>query len=61
MVNPHSFAQTVENVFYLSFLVRENKVCIETEDNQESEYYKDVIVCEWWPRREEDEVPPRRS
>ncbi|ORY67935.1 Nse4 C-terminal-domain-containing protein [Leucosporidium creatinivorum] len=44
VVNPHSFAQTVENVFYLSFLVRENKVCIETEDNEESEYYKDVIV-----------------
>lgn len=46
VVNPDSFAQTVENVFYLSFLVRENKVAIETELEEDSPYYQDVVVCE---------------
>lgn len=46
VTNPHSFAQTVENVFYLSFLVRENKCCIEMEDKPDSPFCGDLIVCE---------------
>ncbi|KPV72345.1 uncharacterized protein RHOBADRAFT_8310, partial [Rhodotorula graminis WP1] len=32
VVNPHSFSQTVENCFYFSFLVREQKAAIEVDD-----------------------------
>lgn len=39
IVNPHDFGQTIENLFYLSFLVKENRACIETGDNHEP------IVC----------------
>ena len=46
VVNPDSFAQTVENVFYLSFLVRENKCCIEWEEDESSEWRGEAIVCE---------------
>lgn len=46
VTNPQSFAQTVENVFYLSFLVRENKCCIEMEDKPDSPFCGDLIVCE---------------
>ncbi|GAA5899950.1 hypothetical protein JCM5296_001924 [Sporobolomyces johnsonii] len=44
IVNPHSFPQTVENMFYFSFLVREQKVALEVDDNEDSEWYGDMIA-----------------
>ncbi|KAI1343609.1 Nse4-domain-containing protein [Xylariaceae sp. FL0016] len=34
VVNPRSFGQTVENMFYVSFLIRDGRVKIEFDDNQ---------------------------
>ncbi|GAA5889427.1 hypothetical protein JCM8208_007872 [Rhodotorula glutinis] len=44
VVNPHSFSQTVENCFYFSFLVREQKAAIEIDDDPDSEHYGDMIA-----------------
>lgn len=33
VVNPHSFGQTVENLFHVSFLIKEGEVGIEMDDN----------------------------
>ncbi|KAK4705967.1 non-structural maintenance of chromosomes element 4, partial [Phenoliferia sp. Uapishka_3] len=43
IVNPHSFAQTVENMFYFSFLVKECRVCIEIDELDESPNKGDMI------------------
>lgn len=32
-VNPHSFSQTVENLFYISFLIRDGKIALEFDDD----------------------------
>lgn len=34
VVNPHSFSQTVENLFYLSFLVRDGIVYISESEEE---------------------------
>lgn len=34
VVNPNDFAQSVENIFYLSFLIRDGKVAFETQDGE---------------------------
>jgi len=38
VVNPEDFAQSVENIFYLSFLIRDGKVAL---DNKEGE----PVIC----------------
>ena len=42
IINPDSFAQSVENMFYFSFLVREDKAAIEIEEDEESENYGEI-------------------
>ncbi|KAF5354674.1 hypothetical protein D9756_005397 [Leucocoprinus leucothites] len=39
VINPHDFAQSVENIFHLSFLIRDGKVAWEVEDSEP------VIYC----------------
>jgi len=34
IVNPHSFGQTIENLFHLSFLVRDGRACIELGEDE---------------------------
>ncbi|KAJ6500013.1 Nse4 C-terminal-domain-containing protein [Mycena vitilis] len=33
VINPDDFAQSVENIFYLSFLIRDGKVALETQED----------------------------
>lgn len=34
VVNPHDFGQSVENLFYLSFLIRDGKCALEVDDGE---------------------------
>ncbi|KAK0190802.1 Nse4 C-terminal-domain-containing protein [Armillaria mellea] len=56
VVNPHDFAQSVENIFHLSFLIREGKAGLEFQDGEPMIYpcaEEDVSV--------RDESAPRRQ
>ncbi|KAI5475174.1 alpha-1,2-mannosyltransferase (Ktr4), glycosyltransferase family 15 protein [Pseudohyphozyma bogoriensis] len=44
IINPDSFAQTVENMFYYAFLVKEGHAAIEIEDDPNSEYFGEAMV-----------------
>lgn len=35
ITNPHDFAQSVENLFYLSFLIRDGECALEIEEDGE--------------------------
>ncbi|GAA5856073.1 hypothetical protein JCM8547_002967 [Rhodosporidiobolus lusitaniae] len=56
VVNPHSFSQTVENMFYFSFLMRENKAAIEVETDSESPYFGDMVTFAVAPEDAEEAV-----
>ena len=40
IVNPHDFAQSVENMFYLSFLIRDGDCSLEIQDDE-------PVVCKY--------------
>lgn len=42
VVNPHDFAQSVENIFYLSFLIRDGVCALEIQENGEPM----IFICE---------------
>jgi len=42
VINPNDFAQSVENIFYLSFLIRDGKVAFETDPDGNPV----VLLCE---------------
>ncbi|KAF7376250.1 Non-structural maintenance of chromosomes element 4 [Mycena sanguinolenta] len=42
VINPNDFAQSVENIFYLSFLIRDGKVALETQEDGQVVIY----ICE---------------
>ncbi|KZT19054.1 hypothetical protein NEOLEDRAFT_1246067 [Neolentinus lepideus HHB14362 ss-1] len=47
IVNPHDFGQSVENLFYLSFLIRDGKCALDTESGEPT-----ILLCE--PPTEDD-------
>lgn len=47
VVNPTSFSQTTENLFYFSFLVREQKAAVEVDEDPDSPFFGDMICCEF--------------
>lgn len=47
VVNPTSFSQTTENLFYFSFLVREQKAAVEVDEDPDSPFCGDMICCEF--------------
>lgn len=47
VINPDSFAQTIENIFYFAFLIKEGKVALEIETDEESEHFGDAVVCKF--------------
>ncbi|KAF3907793.1 hypothetical protein ABW21_db0204480 [Orbilia brochopaga] len=52
IINPHSYSQTVENMFYLAFLVRDGRVGILEDDDGL------LWLCPCEPINETDERPP---
>jgi hypothetical protein len=45
VTNPHDFAQSVENLFYLSFLIRDGECALEIEEDGEP------VICAFSPSR----------
>lgn len=48
IINPDSFSQTVENLFYFAFLIKEGKAAIEMDDDEESPFYGDAVACSFF-------------
>ncbi|KAF8459730.1 hypothetical protein JB92DRAFT_2779484, partial [Gautieria morchelliformis] len=47
IINPSDFGKTVENLYYVSFLIREGKCAFEfTEDRQEPIICMNLCLCE---------------
>lgn len=47
IVNPDSFAQTIENIFYYSFLVRDGTAALEMDEDETSGSFGDIVACEF--------------
>lgn len=47
ITNPHSFTETVENMFHFAFLIKEGKAALEVET--EGPHAGDLIVCSYFP------------
>ncbi|ESK86219.1 nuclear protein qri2 [Moniliophthora roreri MCA 2997] len=62
-INPKDFAQSVENLFYLSFLIRDGKVAVslDDEDSEESGEPKPVIYLCSPPSDEDYKLGIRKS
>ncbi|KAM0752727.1 hypothetical protein T439DRAFT_323341 [Meredithblackwellia eburnea MCA 4105] len=43
IMNPDSFAQTVENMFYFSFLIKEGRAEIKVDTDPSSRHYQDAV------------------
>lgn len=50
LVNPHSFAQTVENFFFLAFLIKDGMVSLLTVDGEPcvGEFFLDIRILKWF-------------
>lgn len=47
IINPHDFGQSVENMFYLSFLIRDGKCALElNEDTREPMICESMYLCQ---------------
>lgn len=43
IINPESYTQTVENIFYTSFLIKERRAAIDYDEQDEP------YICEYYP------------
>ncbi|KAJ7647211.1 Nse4 C-terminal-domain-containing protein [Roridomyces roridus] len=57
VINPTNFAQSVENIFYLSFLIRDGKVALESQDDGQVM----IFICEQPDDNDYDEGLKKRQ